>query len=274
MGMIDRDRLGLVSGALMVALALVRLLDGPGRPLQLSVLGSPLGINLSATTLMLLIGVGLAITGVESLLRHHSLAPQRELERSVVFWILPALWTLALGGWLSRIDELGLWAVVLAGAAVLIPLVLLVEYVAASPPQTVGAGLLPWGQMILAHLAALLLFFLIYDAGLRSLLAGPAVMLLGTLLAARLFWDLTGRAIAPAFRYGVLVGLVLGLLTWFLDVVWPLSALRGALLLLLAFYVLVGLIQQYLTGRFGREVLLEYGAVSLVALLLVLFVVP
>ena len=45
--------------------------------------------------------------------------------------------------------------------------------------------------------------------------------------------------------------------------------MQGGLLLLVVFYVLVGLIQQHLSGRFSRQVVLEYGIVLLVGLLIV-----
>jgi len=45
------------------------------------------------------------------------------------------------------------------------------------------------------------------------------------------------------------------------------------LLLLALFYVVVGLIQQYLYGRFNRQVVLEYGGVGIIALLVIVLVV-
>ena len=89
------------------------------------------------------------------------------------------------------------------------------------------------------------------------------------LLSARLYWS-SVRGTADAFAYGVTTGALLGLLTWVLNY-WQLSSLQGGLLLLALFYVLVGLIQQHLDGRFSRQVILEYGGVGLLALLLVFF---
>jgi hypothetical protein len=58
------------------------------------------------------------------------------------------------------------------------------------------------------------------------------------------------------------------------ELLWPLNywvmgVAAGGLLLLLAFYVLVGLMRQLLTGQFGQAMLVEYGTVSLAGLLVV-----
>ncbi len=52
---LNRDRLGLMSGALLLGLGFTRLVEIPGRYLVMNALGSPLGINLSGSTLLLLI---------------------------------------------------------------------------------------------------------------------------------------------------------------------------------------------------------------------------
>ena len=259
----DRDRFGVVSGALLLAMALARLLDVSGRPLEVMALGSPLGITLSETTLMLLIIAGLAVTGVESLVRTHPRARRGELDRSLMFWIVPALLCVGLVAWLNGVEDLGLWTLGLLVATFLVPLALLAEYMAVSPDVR-RSGWLIWGQMLLVHLVALLLFTTIYGARLRGLLAGPAVLLATTLLAARLFWIVCSN-VRLAFLYGAVAGLVLGQLVWVLNY-WRLSSQRGGLLLLLFFYVVVGLLQQFLHGRFGRRVVLEYGGIALLVL--------
>jgi hypothetical protein len=106
---LDRDRLSVLSGALVLGLALGRFLEAPSRSLALDVLGSPLGINLSATTVMLLLSLGLGATAVESLVRSHPLARQGELLRSVIHWLMPALLVLGLAGWLLDFEAVGVW---------------------------------------------------------------------------------------------------------------------------------------------------------------------
>jgi hypothetical protein len=66
---------------------------------------------------------------------------------------------------------------------------------------------------------------------------------------------------------------VLGQVTWALNY-WLLPGLTGGLLLLLIFYLMVGIAQQGLQGRLTRRVLLEFGIFALIALILIGVVSP
>lgn len=267
---IMKNRLGAVVAGLLLALALSRLVELPARPLQISVLGSPLGVNLSETTLSLLIVVGLAVTGMQSLLQLHPSIREARPSHRIIYWIIPTLLSAALLLWLRQIDDLGAWTLALAASAVLLPLALLSEYKAASlaPPER-GDAWLQWGRMVLIHLIALLLFAVIYGLDVRRLAGGPAVWLVTTLLGARFFWGLTGE-LRLSFMYGAAAGLATGVTLGILNV-WQLSALRGGWLLLVSFYLAVGLLKERLAGRLDRRVALEYAAVGLLALLIGLF---
>lgn len=269
---IDRDRLSVVTGAMMLALALARLLEVPARPFQVSVLGSPLGFNLSETTILLLIIGGMAATGVESLVRAHPLVQEGAIRRTVVFWIVPAFLVVALAAWLSRLEDVGLWTLGMITAAILIPLAMSAEY-AAVAPQSRRETWLQWAYSVLIHLVVLILFSAVYDARLRGLLGAPLLFIAGMLLAARLFWALTNST-RQAAAYGALVGFVVGQLLLVLNY-WPLSGLQGGLVLLLGFYLLAGLLQRYLTaGNLERRFVLEYGGVALLALVAILIAAP
>jgi hypothetical protein len=60
----------------------------------------------------------------------------------------------------------------------------------------------------------------------------------------------------------------MGEVTWALNY-WAVGQLVGGLLLLLTFYVLTGVGQQYLARRLSRRVLLEFVIISTIGLLLV-----
>ena len=269
---IDQDRLSVVAAAMLLALALSRLLETPVRPLlRVTVFGSPLGFDVSATGVMSLIILGLAITGVTSLLQSHPLATTGQLDRRFMYWIVPGLLGIAMAGWLNRIENGTVWAAALLSCAALLPFALLVEYGAFNRRQPGGEPGLRWSQMALVHLTAVILFTLIYSARERSLLSGSAVLLVAVLLSTRLFWIHTN--LSRAVTYGAVAGLILGQMTWVLNY-WRLSGLQGGLLLLLLFYVVVGLIQQFLQGQFGQRIVLEYGSVALIALFLIGLAVP
>ena len=263
---LDRDRLSVLSGAVILGLALGRFLETPIRSVGLDVLGSPLGINLSATTIMLLLAAGLGATAVESMVRSHPLARQGELVRSVIYWLMPALLVLGLAGWLLAFDDVGVWTAGIVVSAILTPLALAAEYASVDPVDRERPAAL-WGERALIYLVAFLLFSRIYDLRVRALLGSTTMFAVSALLAARYLWFEAARA-RDASLYGVTVGLLLGLLSWAVNY-WSLSALQGGLLLLLVFYGLVGLIQHSLNGRFSRQVVLEYGVVLLAGLLIV-----
>jgi hypothetical protein len=260
---LDRDRLGVVAGSLMLALTLSRFVDLPVRPWSLIVFGSPLGFAISGTTVMLILIGAMTVIGVETVARSHPLARRGELEHSYPLWILPGLLSLALAGWLNQIDNLNLWALVILGGSVLIVLALAAEYAAVDVQQRSGT-LLYWCQTALIYLVALILFTLLYDMGARGLVSGTAVVVVAFLLTVRLLWPLA-EEIAETAVYGVVVGLLLGQLIWVLNY-WSLSGLHGGLLLLLLFYVVTGLIMQSRNGRFSRQVVLEYVTVAALGL--------
>lgn len=269
---IDRDRLSVVTGALLLTMALGRLLEVPARHFEATVLGSPLGFDLSETTVLLLIIGGMAATGVESLLRAHPLLRQDQARRTVVFWIVPALLSVALASWLNRLEDVGLWTLGMLAAALLVPLALVAEYAAVSPELRRDTWL-QWVYSVMIHLVALILFAALYDARLRGLLAAPLLFVGAALLAARLYWSMTGST-REAILYGAVTGLPLGQLLLVVNY-WPLSALQGGLVLLLGFYVLVGLLQLHLrSDRLERRYVLEYLGVAMAAVVVILLVVP
>ncbi|MCB9420886.1 MAG: hypothetical protein H6667_13850 [Ardenticatenaceae bacterium] len=273
----DFDLLSVLTGTMILALALTRFLVIPLRPLlQVTVFGSPLAINLSALNVMIVLVLGLAVTGTAVFLRSHPFWERAAVKHTTMFWIGPGLLSMALVAWLHRMHSGLGWTAVLLGCAILLPLALLVEYGEIDAAGQDG-NWRPWVQTALFNLTAVILFTVIYDARLRSLVSGTAVLLIAVLLAARLFWPLTPN-LRQTFTYAAIIGLVLGEMTWVLNY-WRLSGLQGGFLLLLLFYGLTGLLQQYLAGQFedkrnGRRILLEYGGVILIGLLVVGTAVP
>lgn len=274
---VDHDQLGVLAGVLLLAIVLMRFSDVPVRPLfQTTVLGSALGLRFSVANLMLIIILGLSLTGVTSLVRRHPLAQRGQVEAWTMFWIMPGLLNLALASWLHRIARLETWIVALSITALLISMGMVVQYRAVDP-ITRQSRSLRWQQTALIHLTAVFLYTLIYDARIRSLLSATAILFTTTLLAARLFW-INGIPASRVYVYGGLVGLILGQMTWGLNYL-PLSGMQGGLCLLLVFYVIVGLLQQFLQGQFengpgSRRVLIEYGGVALAILLLIALAAP
>ena len=108
---LNLDRLGLMSGALLLGLSFTRLIEAPGRYLVTEALGSPLGINLTGASLILLIMIALAVTSMQALLQGHPLVYQRQVRRTLVFWIMPGLLVTGATGLLLRIERLEAWLI-------------------------------------------------------------------------------------------------------------------------------------------------------------------
>jgi hypothetical protein len=268
---LDRDRLSVLTGVIVFALAFARFMETPSRPLSMTILGSTAGVNLSATTLAPLLIGGLGITAAESLVRSHPFARSGRISRTAIYWIIPGLLSLALASWLIRVDNLGLWTAGIILSAILFPVALAAEYLSISPTANKRI-ILQWGQRLLVYLAALILFTRIFDWRARTILSGTVVLFIAAILAARLYWMiLVDRG--NTILYGLAAGILLGQLTWVLNY-WPLSSLQGGVILLITFYLIVGLTEQFLTGRLNWRVTVEHVSLALIGLLLVAVVVP
>ena len=125
----------------------------------------------------------------------------------------------------------------------------------------------------LSYGSALLLFLFVYQTRTRSLLSGTLVAVTATLLAVEILRTSTSRT-RLVLVYGAIVGLLLGQITWALNY-WPLlPGLTGGLLLLLSFYLAVGLAQQGLQDRLTRRVVLEFAVFGILALILIVMFGP
>ncbi|MFZ1755049.1 MAG: hypothetical protein WBO46_04860 [Caldilineaceae bacterium] len=125
---------------------------------------------------------------------------------------------------------------------------------------------------VLAYTSAFALFLLVYQTHTRSLLSGSLVATVATLLAVELLRSTT-ESNERVLSHAVVVGLVLGESTWALNY-WPLPGLTGGLLLLLIFYLIVGLAQHILQNHLTRRVLVEFAFFALFALILIAVVGP
>jgi hypothetical protein len=108
---------------------------------------------------------------------------------------------------------------------------------------------------------------LIYQAKERSLISGTFVAMAAGALTLRLL-VLDGTHSPKVNLYAIVGAAAMAELLWPLNY-WILGTVAGGLALMLAFYVLVGLMRQLLEGDLGQAVLLEYGTVAAAGTLLV-----
>jgi hypothetical protein len=236
-------------------------------PVSLALVGLAFSLIVQPPWFWLVVAAVVAVVciGTDSLVRAHPKHYLHDLSHSLLFWILPAL--VALGAALFlRLFGGGLPVVGgLALAAVVLTLVMLAEYLSVDPrePSFAVARL---ALNLATYLAAFALFTAIYATKERSLYTATTITLVSTLLALELYRS----AEAPPRRtwlYALVTGLMVGEVTWGLNY-WPIGGLAGGVILLLLFYGISGLVQQYLFGRLTPRVVAEFGLVGAAGILI------
>ena len=255
----SRDRLSVLTAVIVLAYALTRFLDLPTRAIGGTVFGSALGFELNGKFLMLLLVAALISAGSDTLIRSHPLFAGGAAGNTVIYWILPGATALVLGAALNRAPDGPVWWLGLGVTAVALIVVLIAEYTVVDPqaPLREAAVL---ALTALAYTLALVLFVL-----LRSLSARAAISAtIGGLVAAALAWRLFTLPGAPAGRaslYAAMAGLITAEAIWALNY-WRVPSSSAALLVMIPFYISVGLAQQHLAGRLTRRVWIEFAVVG------------
>jgi hypothetical protein len=265
--MLYRDRASVVATLVVLGLILAAFLELPPWTHDLTVLGSPLQINVTQTALMAALLVGITCSGTDAIVRSHPTAQRIEAQFSFVTWTLPALTvllaTILLPQAPTRLYQLGGYV----ATGLILILVISAEYYTVDPahPRYLVArlGLNGW-----AYLLAIVLFTLIYSAKARSLISATGVTFVSALLALE-FLRSAGRGFGRTALYAAIAGLCTGEIIWAMNY-WRISGLTGGLILLLGFYVATGLANQQLQGRLTRRMLVEYAAVAMLGLAILL----
>ena len=201
----------------------------------------------------------------------------------LTLWILPGLLTWAAGvilvGW--RPDDLVLARGLPLIGAVLVGVAVFAQdrEIAVADNAAVPVAFPKQLLSLLTYLAAFGLFTLIYllftQAGqinARILISSAATAMVAALLSLVLLRG-TGAARQRTMLYTVMIGLSLGEVTWALNY-WMVGGLVGGAVLLLVFYVLVGLIEIVLRAELSRRLLAEYLGVGIVGFLFILSTAP
>lgn len=233
--------------------------------------GTPaiVGLTLTPTRQVGLVLAWLACALVDNIMRGDRRLAGAGLARTFPYWVLPALLILGAFGLGLYENLVGLRQQVLglAVAALALGLVIVAQLCSLDSadrwfwPARLGLNAVASGL-------AFGLYFYVQRLPWRSLVAIPFVALVSALLALQLVAGVRSST-ARTWGTAALVGLMMGELAWALSpgVLPPLAA---ALLLLLAFYVLTGLLQQHLWGRLNRQVVGEFLAVGALGFILIL----
>jgi hypothetical protein len=265
-------RVSVVTWAVVGTMAASLFLRMPTFVFSVDALGSPITIRITDSMLMAFFIAALAGSGAESVISAHPFFQQEggQRGRTWPYWALPAalsiLTVLLIPQAPTRIFQVAVLG--MGGFAVAFSLFSL--YITVDPGSS-GFRRSRLLLNILAYSAALVLFLLVYQTRTRSLLSGTLVAGTAALLAAELLR--TNARADLVLSYAAIVGLILGQVTWALNY-WPLPGVTGGLLLLLIFYLIVGMAQQGLQGHLTRRVLIEFILFGALALILIAVVGP
>lgn len=266
------ERISVVTWILVFGFGLSLLVRLPTTVVSFGALGSPMSIEFSATTLTAMALAVVAAAGTESIIRLHPLRHANRLGFTWTYWALPAALSIITVVLLPQITTQLLQVVVMLLAGALLAGAFFGLYATVEPGQVGFRRARLWLDA-LAYGSALLLFLFIYQSRTRSLFSGTIVTLTAILLAIELLRTSTDY-MRLVLVYSVVVGVILGEITWALNY-WPLlPGLTGGLLLLLSFYLAVGIALQGLQGRLTRRVLAEFAFFGVVALILIIFFGP
>lgn len=272
-GAVDyRDRISVVTWVLVFGLGLSLLLEIPTTRITFRALGSPMTLPLSAISLMALFLAVVAAAGTESIVRLHPGYARRLPSATWATWALPMAVSIITVVLLPQVPTQLLQVVVLLVAGGILAAAFYSLYATVEPGQP---GFRRARLMLdaLAYGSALLLFLFVYQTRTRSLMSGTLVAMTATLLAIEILRTSTSQT-RLVLIYGAIVGILLGEVTWALNY-WPLlPGLTGGLLLLLSFYLAVGIAHQALQGRLTRRVFVEFGVFGVIALVLIVVFGP
>jgi hypothetical protein len=260
----NRERVIMLVNLALLALGLSLVLRLPSVVLRLPMLN--LSLVVTEDWFFAAVAVTLACGGVDALVRSHPRLDRGEVPYTVTFWILPGFLLVGAAFFLNQMPDIVSSLAGLAVTGVLLAAVVIAEYYTIDPDDRVSGP----ARLVLnlaVYLVAFLVFTTIYSAKARSLLSASTILAVSTLLALELLRG-TERGALRTWFFALISGLIMGEVTWALNY-WAVGQLVGGLLLLLTFYVLTGVGQQYLARRLSRRVLLEFVIISTIGLLLV-----
>jgi len=260
-------RVSVTLGLLLLGLVLFLVVDLPARTFAFVPLGSPLTVRLSEQWLRAMLTAGLAIAGTHSVVSAHPLARHSQRRVGFTAWIVPGLSGFLVPFVLPLAPDLRYWLGGLGVTAVLIGSVILLEYYTFDP-DVPSYAMARQALNLLTYGVALAAFVLIYRSRARSLVTATATATVSALMVLSLL-QVVSQPMRRMALYAALAGLVMGQSTWALNY-WRIQALTGGVLLLLFFYVVVGVAQQHLHGSLTRRVLVEYLAVAALGMWLLL----
>ena len=262
-----RSQISVTLWVVLFTLALGAVVRLPERILSVEVLGSPLTLAITGNVLVGIGALVMVCTGLEAALRTH---PETDLLHfSFQYWALPGAIVLTAAFLLPKAPSDAWWAIGLMITGAILGATLIAEYFIVDPegPRYGNARLI---LNVIAYGLAALAFVLVYASRSRALISATLIGAIAGLLTIDLLRTDT-RSLRLVLLYSLIAAVIMAQTTWVLNYL-PSITPRAGLVLLITFYLLVGLAHQQILGRLGRRQVAEYLALAALATGLVLWV--
>ena len=266
---INRGRLSVLIALVILSFALLPLIETPTTSsVGTSFLGTPLRLDFTVATLVLLLVTVLTCAGVYQLVGEHPRVRRGEARRTFSHLILPAVVVIVAAQLLVGITDLPLWILGLLATAAVLWVTILAEYAVVDPEGPLASRARLY-LTALTYVLAVLLFGLIWNTRARSSISATLTFVAVSSLAFDLLYA-TGAQLSRVVMFALSIGLVLAEGNWAINY-WRSTVFIAAVAQLLAFYALIGLAGQHLLDRISRRIMVEFGVVMVVVLLLLLW---
>lgn len=260
------ERLSMVVSLILIGLALYFIIDLPTRVFVVSYLGTSVKIVASTRLLMGLLLGGLAFSGSGAIIHAR---PGKRVSYIIPFWVNATLLVLLAMLTLTRLSTPRLWALALLVTGLLLWLTIFAEYALIDTQKRNNPAQI-WSQGMSYALFLAYTLLIIQSEWIVWLKLAGLLLLAGTLAASIL--RVNPNRSERRGVYALVVGLAMAQLGWVLGFI-PMSAMQLSLILLLAFYALMGISATSTEHTFSKRVLLEYGVVSVVGAIVVFRVI-
>jgi hypothetical protein len=259
------DRLSVLVSLVLFGLVVSHVVELPTRTVSFVALGVPTTIYLSGRWLVGTLLIIMTGAGVDSIVRSHRSVPAAERGYTLSFWGLPCTLVLLSLVVLPLSPNVMVWLGALTLTGLLLSLVVVAQYYTLDG-QGRGVSIARFGLSLAVYAVVFVLSGLVYGARVRSLLSATTISLLATALAAELLRPPSPeQSVKRTWLYSAVAGLVLGEVAWALNHV-SLSAVAGAVFLLLVFYVMSAAAKQHLSRQLTRAVIAELIVISVLGL--------
>lgn len=230
-------------------------------------LGLTLYLAVPTQNLLLLLFCGVAALGTDVIVRHHPNSNFQRVDDTALFLFVPVLFMLSMGVFMKDVLD-GYWNVVV-GLASVVPFwaILRAEYESVDyySPHFQAARLVLNGA---TYVIAFLFFATIYDFDLSLVSSAFAAGIVSVLLAIEVLRE-EAMDTTRTILYSLAIGVLLGEAAWSTHFL-PLDGSAAAVFLLLAFYMMSGLVHNYLASRLNRQTGSEFCAVALVGVAIII----